>query len=110
MAVSLGGTVEVSVPLGSGVTVWVTVSGGAPGPPRRRVGSAGVVVAVVETLAEGVGVVVVAGPWAGAPDARLITAYTARPSTTTPAAPAPTSANGRRYHGVGGSGRPGSGS
>jgi hypothetical protein len=58
----LGGTVVVPVSdaLGAGVIVWVTVSGGAPGPPRRRVGSAGVVT-VAETVAEGVGVVVVAG-------------------------------------------------
>jgi hypothetical protein len=104
VAVSLGGTEVVS-----GGAVSVTVSGGAPPGPWWRDGSpADVVTAVVVT--EGVGDVVGA-LGAFEPAVSWITPNTAAPSTNTPNAPAATSAAGRRYHGVGGSGsRWGSGS
>jgi hypothetical protein len=60
-----------------------------------------VVVTVVVVLGAGV---VVVGPGVGEPVTSLNTAYATRASNITPTAPAATSANGRRYHGVGGSG------
>jgi hypothetical protein len=59
---------------------------------------------VVAAVVDGVGVVVGVGLGAGEPVASLTTAYTTSASSITPTAPAATSAAGRRYHGVGGSG------
>jgi hypothetical protein len=105
VAVSLGGVVEVV----SGGVVSVTVSGGAPPGPWWRDGAAAEVVAAV-VVTEGVGDVLGA-LGAFEPVVSWITPNTAAPSTSTPTAPAATSAAGRRYQGVGGSGsRSGSGS
>ena len=87
--------------LGSGV-VMVTVCVGPPPPPWCGVGPAAVVVGVA--VVEGVGVVVVAGPRVGDPLTSVTTANITNPSTITPMAPNATSASGRRYQGVGGSG------
>ncbi|OBG34498.1 hypothetical protein A5672_22655 [Mycobacterium alsense] len=103
----LGGTVVVGVSVLGGGAVSVTVSVGTfpPPPPPWWRGGAVVVVVVVTTEEDVVGaVVVVVGAGGGGPATSLITAYAASPSTITPTAPAATSAHGRRYHGVGGSG------
>ncbi|ORW88893.1 hypothetical protein AWB92_22470 [Mycobacterium sp. IEC1808] len=107
----LGGTVVVGVSvLGvpvsvlAGGAVSVTVWVGAPPPPPWWCGGSVVVVAA-EAVVVGAGVVVVVvGAGDGEPATSLTTAYAARPSTITPRAPAATSAAGRRYQGVGGSG------
>jgi hypothetical protein len=115
----LGGTVVVgvSVPgvpvsvLGGGA-VSVTVCVGAPPPPPPWWRGAAAVVVTTEAVVVGAGVVVVVvvGAGDGEPATSLTTAYAARPSNMTPIAPAATSAKGRRYHGVGGSGGWGAGS
>jgi hypothetical protein len=90
----LGTTVEVPVlVLDGGVTVWVTVS--VAGAELR----ACVVVVVAVVVGEGV---LVSG--AGEPSANLTTATITAASNAAPTAPDATSAGGRRYHGVGGSG------
>jgi hypothetical protein len=98
----LGGTVVVPVSVLGGGAVSVTVWVGAPPPPPPwcRGGSAAVVVTVVV----GADVVVAVGLGAGEPVTSLNTAYATRASSITPIAPAATSAAGRLYHGVGGSG------
>jgi hypothetical protein len=110
----LGGTVVVAVSVGvsvlGGGAVSVTVCVGAPPPPPWCRGVSAVVVGAV-VVVTGVVVVVVLGAFgAGEPATRLTTAYAARPSTITASAPAATSAAGRRYQGVGGSGGSGAGS
>jgi hypothetical protein len=100
----LGGSVVVGVSVLDGGAVSVTVSVGPPPPPPRWCRGACSVV-VTGAVADGTGVVVVAGLGAGDdPLVSLTTANTSAASTITPMAPAATSAAGRRYHGVGGSG------
>jgi hypothetical protein len=103
----LGGSVVVGVSLLGGGAVSVTVSVGAPPPPPPPplwCRGASVVVVVVTAVVGAVVVVVAAGLWAGEPATSWTTAYATSASTITPIAPAATSAAGRRYHGVGGSG------
>ncbi|OBC02997.1 hypothetical protein A5782_00310 [Mycobacterium sp. 852002-40037_SCH5390672] len=107
----LGGSVVVPVSVLGGGAVSVTVSVGAPPPPPPPPWCRGArVVVVTGAVVDGTGVVVVVGLGAGDPLASLTTANTSAASRITPKAPAATSAAGRRYHGVPGSGGSGAGS
>ncbi|ETB49541.1 hypothetical protein O981_21520 [Mycobacterium avium 10-5560] len=102
----LGGSVVVGVSVLDGGTVSVTVwvGAGAPPPPPPWCRGSWVVVVTGVVVDGVVVVVVVAGLCAGELVASLTAAKTTAPSSSTPSAPKATSAAGRRYQGVGGSG------